>query len=190
MNDEQRSGEGTPAHRTGSHHGLTRRRWLAVTTAGVLATPPAIALVRWAEKPKPVRVSIEGPFKEYGSVSLEDLKLPDECQAFFQPERLELSNRPSIDSVFVLFTFKGKEDPSRVLHVECIAIDHRNQPLARAKGVFHDPRIEAKKPQQLGVLIYPSVNISLDLPKGTILSSVRSIDLLVRQGRAQRDGSG
>jgi hypothetical protein len=123
-------------------------------------------------------------------LSLKDLKLPEECRAFLQPEQMELSDRPSIDSVFVAFAFKGDEDPSRVLHVECVAVDHQGRPIARVKEVFRDPRIEAKQVIFGGKYTRrPVANISLELPKGVLFSDVRSIDLLVRQDRAESQKS-
>ena len=108
------------------------------------------------------------------------MALPDECRAFFQLDRMKLSDRPSVDSVFVVFTFKGEEDPSRVLDVECIAVDEQGQPMVRHRELFHDPPIAARNPRTGGKFrLDPFANISIQLPKGVLFSNVRSIDLLV-----------
>jgi hypothetical protein len=91
-----------------------------------------------------------------------------------------------------VFTFKGEEDRSRVLDVQCIAVNEQGQPIAGHREVYHDPRIEARKPTMGGKFRRaPFANISIQLPKGVLFSDVRSIDLVVTQvcDEGQESGS-
>ena len=86
----------------------------------------------------------------------------------------------------IVFTFKGDEDPSRILAVEAVARNRQGRAIARAAETFRDPRIAAKKPQPGGLLLDPTANITLSLPKGVFFSEIGSIDLYVKEGRSDK----
>lgn len=178
MSDKTKTAGGSFDETQMAGQGLTRRKWMAVSVGGLLAASGYVIIRRLTGSER-VGMSIEGPFKEYGSVSLEDLDVPKEYGAF-RPVRMKLSgNHQNADRVYIVFTFQGDEDPSRVLKVKCVARDDRGREIAQTVETFHDPRIAAKKPQRSGLKLDPTANITLRLPKGTLLSKVQSIDLYV-----------
>jgi hypothetical protein len=165
---------------------------MLVTIGGLMAASGYVAFGQLKEPNRGV-ISIKGPFKEFGSISLADLDVPKGAEAF-QPIRMKLEGSlRSADRVFIVFTFKGDEDPSRVLTVEAVARDVQGRVVTSEIETFRDPRIEAKKPQPLGLEMYPVADISLRLPKGSLFSRIGSIDLYVKEGRessSQRNGGG
>jgi hypothetical protein len=144
---------------------------------------------------KTVKVTIDGPFKEYGTFPLENLKLPDACKVF-QPLHLKITKQPSKrvfdgnrdgrthDSAIVVFTFKGEEDSSRAVRVECVANDRQGRPMrARSTHVFYDPLPATKNAQKLGLALDPATDVAfIDLYNGELFSDVGSIDLLIEEG--------
>ncbi|HLA84218.1 MAG TPA: hypothetical protein VJL29_05455 [Thermoguttaceae bacterium] len=134
-------------------------------------------------------ITIKGPFQQFGSVSLENLRVPKAASAF-QPTRMKLEGSlQDVDRAFIIFTFKGDEDPKRVLVVEAIARDRRGESVARTMATFRDPRIVAKLPGPLGSKVYPTAVILLEFPKGLLLGNVHSIDLYVKEGRQRPTNS-
>ena len=182
MSNEHKTTDDPPADKSAAEGGMTRRKWMLVTAGGLLAAS-GYATIRRLNEPDRVRISIKGPFKEFGSISLEDLDVPKKAGAF-QPIRMKLSDSLRLsDRIHVIFSFKGDEDPSRVITVEAVARDLQGGIVASETETFRDPRIEAKKAQELGIKRDPLANMSLRLAKGVLLSKVGSIDLFVTEDR-------
>jgi len=166
--------------------GMTRRKMVAVTAAGVaIGGVTASAFWRWMGT-KTVEIVIKGPFPGDGFYQPEELEI-NARHDDFQFLRLQLDTGKLSDNVFVTFTFAGKEDASRAMDVSLIAHDAQGHEVARSQNVFEDPRIVARRPvsfilsRRPVTLRTPRTNIRLSLPEGMRIGDLGGVKVVATE---------
>ena len=169
--------------------GMTRRKMLAVSAAGVaIALPGITALYRWVSDDKLV-IIIEGPFEEYGYLPPE--RLDFEGTDRFGLRLIKFDEDKYKDEVFVSILFKGEEDPDRVMDIGLSVIGKSGICVAQRQDVVRDPRIAAKaqiallkSEEEMETILFPDftpVTLSLDFPKGIRLPDIARLRLEIEE---------
>jgi hypothetical protein len=169
---------------------VTRRRFFQASVVGALTALTGLQIGYRMSKPKDkpgwTDITIEGPFKRYGSFKAEDLVKPEELKrsgitSDFKLREICFRERKYEDVVFIEFTFAGKEVPNRKMMVSLTIYDKEENVIGKARCPFEDPRIFARteNAKEGWFIIEPVVSLDACLVKGKDISHISRMEISV-----------
>jgi len=169
---------------------MTRRSILKWSLIGGLAIMPfAMRFILSKktlaqEQPAETQITFSGPF------NIDEVILPAVAPNIIEitgkdiiAESLTIYEGTYSNKIFISFTFQGKEDVNRKLHIFLYVLDDKGNIIAEKRGgIFTDPRISARESlKNYGKITRPSATIHVEIKKDVKISSISKIRLISLQ---------
>ena len=165
--------------------GITRRRLFLCAAIGTFVAITGLQIAYRKLRPKNplgiTDITIDGPFEKYGYFTPKDLgqKVTNKTTSDFKLLTLHIKQGKYENSVTILFTFTGKEDPDRKMKISFTVYDKEENVIGKTGCICGDPRVVARNENAKGnmFVVEPVAALSTRLDKEKDISHISRIEI-------------